>query len=90
MQALKSVCFGGLHIVCFQKPLEACLLFSKALEKLSPLYFPASAMLGVLLPVPVTLSQHLYSLLSYQSFHALPPGRAATPTLAFPAFSFLK
>ena len=40
------------------------------------------------IPLPVTVSSHLCSLLSCQCFHALAPGRAATPTLAFVTFSF--
>jgi hypothetical protein len=44
------------------------------------------------IPLPATVSQpssqHLCSLLSCQCFHAIAPGRAATPNLAFATFSF--
>ena len=40
------------------------------------------------LSLPVTLSHHIFSLLSCQCLNSLALGRAATPTLDFPAFSF--
>jgi hypothetical protein len=40
------------------------------------------------IPMTVTVSEHLCSLLSCQFLHPLGTGRAATPTLAFATFSF--
>jgi hypothetical protein len=94
VQGLKSVCFiglRGLQIVCFQRPFKNLVL---------PFQMPLKSFLHFTLlrvqcftcrvaSLPVTVSQqHLCSLLSCQCLHALASGRAATPTLGFPTFSF--
>jgi hypothetical protein len=78
-ETLKSCVFRG--------PQKPRLVFSKALEKLSPLSFPASAVLDVLCTLLfLSLSPKLSSLLP--ELARVRTGRAATPTLAFPTISF--
>ena len=88
MQGLQSVCFqrpsNFVFPEAFKKPL---FFFSEALKRLTFLRVQCFTRV-VWRPLPVTLSQHLCSLLACQCVHALAPDRAATPTLAFAAISF--